>query len=399
MELGHSCFIVATHETSFTFRAATKVTLQHHQILRRPRKATLQTPKYDRFFLENAWNVIYSAGPIRAWSVHLPVSPQPARKLRLLFALTRRTLYWRLQYFTLRLSFQISPSLAPATQSDSPTSIYFHCHERKQCATWMQLHQTLRLPRKVTVEQLNCAKSCACHELSMCNLNATSSKIARAMKSDSWTAPSTAPATKTRCTTWAQLHQVLRLPRKMYYSLTLVFFYSTFDNSFTLNYSFSLLLFYSTILLHYDSFALVFFCSTYYSLTLFVSYSSSLLLYYVFTLLFFDSTILLLYYYCRSCIGSFSTKFPFDYNFYLILFTHHIYKTSLYLYFFETTKSSTLSIPFSTWHCRCNTDMFSCFPDHGIEYKGKQRMEKLLRWAFVDCHAIGHSLPSLESGF
>ena len=271
-----------------------------------------------------------------------------------------------------------------------------------------KFHQVLRLPRKVTAQLLNASPAT---KKTMCNLNATSSNIVPATNSDSWTVPNPAPATNYQCATWMQLHprlhvpwkvtvelhQVLHLPRKLgvqlernftkycachekctYYSLTLVFFYSTtiLWQFFTLNYSFSLLFFYSTILLRYDSFALVFFCSTYYSLTLFVSYSSSLLLYYVFTLLFFDSTILLLYYYfilrCRSYIGSFSTKFPLI----IFLFTHHIYTTSLYLYFFETTKSSTLSLPFSTWHCRCNTDMFSCFPNHGIEYKGKQRIRK-----------------------
>ena len=40
MELRHSCFIVATHETSLTVRGATGVTLQHYQLLRLPRKMT-----------------------------------------------------------------------------------------------------------------------------------------------------------------------------------------------------------------------------------------------------------------------------------------------------------------------------------------------------------------------
>ena len=39
MELRHSCLIVATHETSSTMSGATGATLQHHHMLRLPRKA------------------------------------------------------------------------------------------------------------------------------------------------------------------------------------------------------------------------------------------------------------------------------------------------------------------------------------------------------------------------
>ena len=59
---------------------------------------------------------------IRPWSETVPVSPQPATQQRLLFALRTSILYWKMQHFELRLSFQISPSTAPATQSDTSTS-------------------------------------------------------------------------------------------------------------------------------------------------------------------------------------------------------------------------------------------------------------------------------------
>ena len=45
LELRHSCLIVATHETSFTFRGETRITIQHHQIPRLPRKMTLQNKR------------------------------------------------------------------------------------------------------------------------------------------------------------------------------------------------------------------------------------------------------------------------------------------------------------------------------------------------------------------
>ena len=98
-----SWLIRVTYETLFTMRGATKVTLQHHQILRLPRKLTLmidprhiwnliynarsnrgypptspntapatQNSKTSQKFLQNSWNVIYNAGPIRPWSENDP---------------------------------------------------------------------------------------------------------------------------------------------------------------------------------------------------------------------------------------------------------------------------------------------------------------------------------------
>ena len=144
MELRHSCLIVATHETSFTLRKATGVTLQHHQILCAPWKVTVQNMR------ENG--VICSARPIRDSSENEPVSPQPARQLRLLFALATCIFYRKIQHFALRLSFQFSANTAPATKSDSWTSPSLAPAARIECVTWMQLHPIRRLPRKVTVE-------------------------------------------------------------------------------------------------------------------------------------------------------------------------------------------------------------------------------------------------------
>ena len=80
-------------------------------------------------FLENSWNVISNAGPIREWSENDSSwiraenrHPQPASQPRLLFRTTTSILYWKIQHFALRLSFQISPNTAPATKSDTSTS-------------------------------------------------------------------------------------------------------------------------------------------------------------------------------------------------------------------------------------------------------------------------------------
>ena len=73
-------------------------------------------PKIWQKFVENSCNIICNARPIRLWSENEPVSPPPAAQPRLVFALAAR-ISWNMQHFALRLSFQISPSIAPATKS------------------------------------------------------------------------------------------------------------------------------------------------------------------------------------------------------------------------------------------------------------------------------------------
>ena len=77
-----SWWILVTHETSCTISGATEVILQHHQILRLPRKVTvMMNPRhtwniiYEKWpskirekFAENSWSVIYNVRPIREWS-------------------------------------------------------------------------------------------------------------------------------------------------------------------------------------------------------------------------------------------------------------------------------------------------------------------------------------------
>ena len=111
--------ILGTYETSFTMRGATGIRLQRHQILRLPRKVALQNQrKICRKQLKRQFQCATDPSMIRAWTRHLA----PSRSPRLLFALRRRILYWKLQHFALRLSTQISPNTVPATKSDTPTS-------------------------------------------------------------------------------------------------------------------------------------------------------------------------------------------------------------------------------------------------------------------------------------
>ena len=183
-----------------------------------------------------------------------------------LFALTTHILYWKMQ------------------------------RSRDQSGSYRALH----LQRKVTVEN---TKFSTCHENWMCKLIATSSNFAcprsnswispntaLATKNDIWTAPNIAPATKTECATRMQLHQVLCMPREVYYPFTLLFFYFFI---LWLYYFWNQLFFCSTILwfhclLLYHSLMLLFFYAT----ILGFQYA---FLHFSLTLLFFYSTILWLY--------------------------------------------------------------------------------------------------------
>ena len=192
--------ILVTYETLFTMRGGTGITRQPHQILRLPRKMTLVID------LRHIWNVIYNArsnrhhpptspntapatqkctpkskrnspktvetsftmrgrsdhdpSMIRAWTRHLA----PARSPRLLFALRRRILYWKLQHFALRLSIQISPNTVPATKSDTPTSPSAVPATQNDSHDWCPSHMTRHLQcAEQQISSSNITKCCACH--------------------------------------------------------------------------------------------------------------------------------------------------------------------------------------------------------------------------------------------
>ena len=167
-----SWLILVTYETLFTMRCTTGVILQHHRILRLPRKWTLETfTKISRKQLKRDVQCATVPSRIWEWSDHETVRPQPALKPRLLFALATSIFYWKIQHFALGLSFQISPNTAPATKSDSSTSPNTAPATQSDCHDWslshmkryplftmrgttggiLQHHRILRLPRKMTV--------------------------------------------------------------------------------------------------------------------------------------------------------------------------------------------------------------------------------------------------------
>ena len=217
-------------------RLPRKLTLELHQVLRLPRKVTLDLHQVlrlphrmtRRLDPRHIWNVISNARrnkchppnspntapatqndhptsgrnlrkiaetsfpmrgrsetvprPFRAWSEPVSVSPQPATPPRLLFTLRTNGLYWKIQHFALRLSFQISPSTAPTTKSDTWTSP--STAPTTQSDTWTS-------PSTAPTTKTD---------------TWTSPSTAPTTKSDTWPSPSTAPATQNDSQAWSSSH-------------------------------------------------------------------------------------------------------------------------------------------------------------------------------------------------
>ena len=118
-------------------------------------------------FLENSWNVISNAGPIREWSENDPSNIRAGNRppqQRWLFALATSIFYWKIQHFALRLSFQISPNTAPATKSDSSTSPTTAPGTQNDCHDWSSSHMKCHLQcAEQPVSSSNITEYCACH--------------------------------------------------------------------------------------------------------------------------------------------------------------------------------------------------------------------------------------------
>ena len=149
-----SWLILLTYETLFTMRGTTDGILQHHRILRLPRKMTVMTDP------PHIWNVIYNARNNR-W--HPPTSP----------------------------------STAPATQNDchdwSSSHMKRYLQLRGTTDGILQHHRILRLPRKMTV---------------MTDPRHIWNVIYNA-RNNRWhppTSPNTAPATQSDCHDWSLSH-------------------------------------------------------------------------------------------------------------------------------------------------------------------------------------------------
>ena len=173
--------------------------------------------KFSQKFLENSWNVISNAGPIRPWSENDPtmirewsdhetVTPQPASQPRLLFTPTTSILYWKIQHFALRLSFQISPNTAPATKSDTSTSPNTAPATQNNSHDQSSAHMKRYLQcaeQQVSLSKLT--KYCACHEKRISWLILVTHETLFTMRGAT--------------SVIVQTHQVLRLPRKMTFQI------------------------------------------------------------------------------------------------------------------------------------------------------------------------------------
>ena len=176
-------------------RGATGVTLQPHQILRLPRKMTLQHFRENfRKRIKRHFQCGDDPSMIRVlirdwsetWSEHETVSPQPASQPRLLFGLATSIFYWKIQRFAPNLTFKHSLSAAPATKSDTWTSP--STAPATKSNTW-----TSPSPAPTTTSDTWTSPSTAPATKSN---TWTSPSTAPATKSDTWTSPNAAPATK-----------------------------------------------------------------------------------------------------------------------------------------------------------------------------------------------------------
>ena len=216
-------------------RGATNVTRQVHQILRLPRKMNLMIDP------RHIWNVIYNARSkhsqpptspntapatksissrfqrklrellppierrfddhpttIRAWNRHLA----PAASETFLVPPWRRILYGKIQHFALRLSIKISPSAAPATKSDTPTSANTAPATQNESHDWSASHMKRHLQcAEQQTSQDKFTKYCACHAKWISWLIRVTYETSFTMRGAS--------------TVSLQPHQILRLPRNL----------------------------------------------------------------------------------------------------------------------------------------------------------------------------------------
>ena len=110
-----SWLMSVTHDTSFTMRGATDLILQHHQMLRLPRKMT------RIIYPRDIWNVIYNA---RSNKHHPPTSPNAAP------ATKNDAHHW--------LSSHMKRHLQCAEQQASPSNL------TKYCACHAKLHSKIK---------------------------------------------------------------------------------------------------------------------------------------------------------------------------------------------------------------------------------------------------------------
>ena len=158
-----ACLIVVTYETSFPMRGATGITIQPHQILRLPRKMTLQDFKEN---LQKQVKRHFQCGAdpsmIRAWSEHENANRNPPRNRGYFstsprafsivkYNVSRPILHSNLHQ-VLRLPRKVTLERHPVLRLPRKVTLERHQVLRLPQKVPLELHQVLRLPRKVTLE-------------------------------------------------------------------------------------------------------------------------------------------------------------------------------------------------------------------------------------------------------
>ena len=196
-----SWLILDTNEMLFTMRGATCVIVQTHQILRLPRKMTVQNLK------EICWKRMKrhfqcAADPrmIREWSDHDPrMKPSVRNPPRDRGCLSRpprafciekynisRSGYHSKFHRILRLPRKVTLALHQILRLPRKVTLALHQILRLPRKVTLALHQILRLPRKVTLEL---------HQIL---------RLPRKVTLE--TSPNTAPATKSNTHHWSSSH-------------------------------------------------------------------------------------------------------------------------------------------------------------------------------------------------
>ena len=209
------CFIVLTYETSFPMRGATGVTIQPHQILRLPRKMT------RLLYRPHIWNVISNA---RSNRCHYPTSPNTAPATKNDTArFQRKSPKTGETSFPMRGRSEHDPTMIrpwsdhenanrnPPRKwgyfSSSPRAFSIEKYNVSRPILHSNLHQILRLPRKVPLElhQILRLSRRKTHILSPHRIwNVIYS--ARSNRCHHPTSPNTAPATKNDSTALSSSH-------------------------------------------------------------------------------------------------------------------------------------------------------------------------------------------------
>ena len=201
-------------------RAETNVTLQTHQILRLPRKMTIQ-------------HLAEICGKQLKRHFQCAADPRPFRdrfrqsatrhSTEVTFSLRTNGLYWKIQHFAFRLSFQISPNTAPTTKSDTWTSPSTAPTTKTDTWTSPSTAPTTKSDTWPSPSTAPTTKSDTWASPSTAPSTKsdtwTSPSTAPTTKSDTWPSPSTAPATQNDSQAWSSSHMKRHfqcaLPRKM----------------------------------------------------------------------------------------------------------------------------------------------------------------------------------------